>query len=236
MIERIQIGNRLHRGLDLLLPHGRGSNRSPVGFRAVHLTIPALTFPLHRNLAHARISHRNRQHGADPRAGGSVLRCPDGPVAHALRHRRATRCRAPCIRAFGTLKKAAALVNRDLGLARARRRPTSSRRPRDEVIAGKLDDHFPLRVWQTGSGTQTNMNVNEVISNRAIEMAGGDDGLEEAGAPERRREHVAVVERHVPDRDAHRRGRGDSFTQLIAERDGAARHARGEVGGVRRTS
>ena len=41
------------------------------------------------------------------------------------------------------------------------------------MIAGKLDDHFPLRVWQTGSGTQTNMNVNEVISNRAIEIAGG---------------------------------------------------------------
>ena len=47
----------------------------------------------------------------------------------------------------------------------------------DEVISGKLDDHFPLRVWQTGSGTQTNMNANEVISNRAIEMAGGEMGI-----------------------------------------------------------
>jgi fumarate hydratase class II len=76
------------------------------------------------------------------------------------------------IRAFGILKKAAALVNQDLG-------KLSSEKARliiqaaDEVISGKLNDHFPLRIWQTGSGTQTNMNVNEVISNRAIEIAGG---------------------------------------------------------------
>src|SRR6202167_4689307 len=76
------------------------------------------------------------------------------------------------IRAFGILKKAAAEVNRDLG----KLPPNKSRlmsAAADEVIAGKLDDHFPLRIWQTGSGTQTNMNANEVISNRAIEMAGG---------------------------------------------------------------
>src|SRR6202171_3812678 len=76
------------------------------------------------------------------------------------------------IRAFGILKKAAAEVNRDLG----KLPPDKSRlmsAAADEVIAGKLDDHFPLRIWQTGSGTQTNMNANEVISNRAIEMAGG---------------------------------------------------------------
>src|ERR1700685_2688360 len=76
------------------------------------------------------------------------------------------------IHAFGVLKKAAALVNQDLG----KLSPEKSRlivQAADEVIAGKLDDHFPLRVWQTGSGTQTNMNANEVISNRAIEIAGG---------------------------------------------------------------
>jgi fumarate hydratase, class II len=78
----------------------------------------------------------------------------------------------PVIRAFGVLKKAAALTNRDLGLLPADRCDLIGRAA-DEVIAGKLDDHFPLRVWQTGSGTQTNMNVNEVISNRAIELAGG---------------------------------------------------------------
>jgi fumarate hydratase class II len=76
------------------------------------------------------------------------------------------------IRAFGLLKKAAALVNGELGLLPPEKVDLIVRAA-DEIIAGKLDDHFPLVVWQTGSGTQTNMNVNEVISNRAIEMAGG---------------------------------------------------------------
>ena len=79
------------------------------------------------------------------------------------------------IRAFGILKKAAALVNQDL----KKLSPEKTRlivQAADEVIAGKLDEHFPLRIWQTGSGTQTNMNVNEVISNRAIELAGGEMG------------------------------------------------------------
>lgn len=79
------------------------------------------------------------------------------------------------IRAFGILKKAAALVNRDLGLLNPELTELIVRAA-DEVIAGSLDEHFPLRVWQTGSGTQTNMNVNEVISNRAIELAGGQLG------------------------------------------------------------
>jgi fumarate hydratase class II len=76
------------------------------------------------------------------------------------------------IRALGILKKACALVNYDLG-----KLPQDKLKfivqACDEVIEGKLDDHFPLRIWQTGSGTQTNMNANEVISNRAIELAGG---------------------------------------------------------------
>ena len=76
------------------------------------------------------------------------------------------------IRAFGTLKKACALVNQDLGKLPAEKAELIARAC-DEVIEGKLDAHFPLRVWQTGSGTQTNMNANEVISNRAIEIAGG---------------------------------------------------------------
>ncbi len=79
------------------------------------------------------------------------------------------------IRALGILKKAAAIVNFDLG-----KLPEDKKnlivQAADEVIAGKLDAHFPLRVWQTGSGTQTNMNANEVISNRAIEIAGGEMG------------------------------------------------------------
>src|SRR6266478_5460112 len=82
---------------------------------------------------------------------------------------------AELIRAFGILKKAAALVNQDLGKL-SHEKCSLIMRAADEVIEGKLNDHFPLRVWQTGSGTQTNMNVNEVISNRAIEIAGGELG------------------------------------------------------------
>ncbi len=92
----------------------------------------------------------------------------------------------PIIRALGVLKKSAARANKDLGqlppdvadliIAAA-----------DEVIDGKLDDHFPLVVWQTGSGTQSNMNVNEVISNRAIELAGGVLGSK---APVHPNDHV----------------------------------------------
>jgi fumarate hydratase class II len=76
------------------------------------------------------------------------------------------------VRALGLLKKAAALVNEELGKLPSDKARLIERAA-DEVIAGKLDEHFPLRVWQTGSGTQTNMNANEVISNRAIELAGG---------------------------------------------------------------
>ncbi len=76
------------------------------------------------------------------------------------------------IRAFGTLKKAAALVNHDLGKLDDEKTRLITQAA-DEVISGKLNAEFPLRIWQTGSGTQTNMNANEVISNRAIELAGG---------------------------------------------------------------
>jgi fumarate hydratase class II len=76
------------------------------------------------------------------------------------------------IRAFGILKKAAAVVNQDLKKLSPEKAGLITQAS-DEVIAGKLDEHFPLRVWQTGSGTQTNMNANEVISNRAIQIAGG---------------------------------------------------------------
>ena len=78
----------------------------------------------------------------------------------------------PLIRAIGILKEAAALVNADLGKLDPRRAELIASAAR-EVRDGKLDDHFPLRIWQTGSGTQTNMNANEVISNRAIELDGG---------------------------------------------------------------
>lgn len=79
------------------------------------------------------------------------------------------------IRALGILKKAAALTNKELGTLPSDKADLIVKAA-DEVIEGKLDEHFPLVVWQTGSGTQTNMNANEVISNRAIELAGGEMG------------------------------------------------------------
>lgn len=79
------------------------------------------------------------------------------------------------IRALGIVKKAAAQTNMELGLL-PKEKAALIVRAAEEVIDGKLNDHFPLVVWQTGSGTQTNMNVNEVISNRAIELAGGKMG------------------------------------------------------------
>lgn len=81
----------------------------------------------------------------------------------------------PLIHALATVKKAAARVNADMGKLDGKLADTIIQAA-DEVISGKLDDHFPLVVYQTGSGTQTNMNVNEVISNRAIEMMGGELG------------------------------------------------------------
>jgi fumarate hydratase class II len=90
------------------------------------------------------------------------------------------------IKALGVLKKACALANRDLGKLPADKCDLIVQAA-DEVIAGKLDDHFPLRIWQTGSGTQSNMNANEVISNRAIEIAGGELGSK---APVHPNDHV----------------------------------------------
>ena len=86
------------------------------------------------------------------------------------------------IRAYGILKKAAATVNESFGSLDSEIASTI-RNAADEVVEGKLDDHFPLVVWQTGSGTQTNMNVNEVIANRAIEMLGGELGSKDPVHP-----------------------------------------------------
>ncbi len=92
----------------------------------------------------------------------------------------------PLIRALAIVKRVAAQVNHELGLI-DRRRARAIMRAADEVIAGGLDDNFPLVVWQTGSGTQTNMNVNEVIANRANELLGGKRG---AKAPVHPNDHV----------------------------------------------
>ncbi|MFZ9919995.1 MAG: class II fumarate hydratase [Terrimicrobiaceae bacterium] len=90
------------------------------------------------------------------------------------------------VKALGILKKACAMANADLGKLPADKRDLIVNAA-DEVIAGKLDSHFPLRIWQTGSGTQSNMNANEVISNRAIELAGGEMGSK---APIHPNDHV----------------------------------------------
>ena len=86
------------------------------------------------------------------------------------------------IRGMGILKKASALVNAELGLMSENIKDLIVKAA-DEVIEGKLDDHFPLRVWQTGSGTQSNMNSNEVIANRGIELAGGVIGSKDPVHP-----------------------------------------------------
>src|SRR4051812_27319200 len=88
----------------------------------------------------------------------------------------------PIIRALGIVKLAAAEANRELGLIDQRRARAIARAAR-EVIDGRLDDHFPLVVWQTGSGTQTNMNLNEVIANRANELLGGKLGAKQPVHP-----------------------------------------------------
>jgi fumarate hydratase, class II len=84
--------------------------------------------------------------------------------------------------AYGYVKKAAALVNAAAGRL-SQRKADAIARAADEAIAGKLDDHFPLYVWQTGSGTQSNMNVNEVLANRAIQLLGGTIGSKSPAHP-----------------------------------------------------
>jgi fumarate hydratase class II len=88
----------------------------------------------------------------------------------------------PIVRALGIVKLASAETNRELGLLDRRRAGAIARAAR-EVIDGQLDDHFPLVVWQTGSGTQTNMNLNEVIANRANELLGGERGAKKPVHP-----------------------------------------------------
>ena len=111
-----------------------------------------------------------------------IIEVPDdvywgAQTARSLIHFKIGEDRMPpeLIHGIGILKKAAALVNHDLGKL-SKERMELIVAAADEVIAGKLNDQFPLRIWQTGSGTQTNMNGNEVISNRAIELAGGKKG------------------------------------------------------------
>ena len=139
------------------------------------------------------------------------------------------------IQAFGILKKACAEVNRDLGLL-PEDKVRAIVQAADEVIQGQLDDHFPLVIWQTGSGTQTNMNANEVIANRAIELLGGELGTKRPIHPNDdvnkcqssndtfpTAMHIAAVEqvRHV---DIHE-DKGYILADRMAMNRGAARAA-----------
>jgi fumarate hydratase class II len=111
-------------------------------------------------------AHRDRQLRSDRGAWRPLLGRADRALASQFPHR---------IRALGIVKRAAAETNHALGSLDARR-TRAIVKAANEVIAGRLDDHFPLLVWQTGSGTQTNMNLNEVIANRANELIGGKLG------------------------------------------------------------
>ena len=111
----------------------------------------------------------------------------------------------PLVKALAMVKKAAALANLELGLI-DERLARAIVAAADEVIEGRHDAHFPLLVWQTGSGTQSNMNLNEVIANRASELLGGKLGREAPDPSQRSRQSRPVVQRHLSHRHAYRRG------------------------------
>ena len=136
------------------------------------------------------------------------------------------------ITAYATLKKAAAIANHD-GKRLDDQRYKLIVQTCDEILAGQHHDMFPLHVWMTGSGTQFNMNVNEVISNRCCQLAGTPLGSHSAGSSQRSRQHGAVVERFVPFGDVHRRGREREGAPHSGG-DGAARRDRRESAGVGR--
>ena len=138
------------------------------------------------------------------------------------------------VRALGVIKQAAAAVNVELGdldptLGRAIEAAAA------EVAAGELDDHFPLVVWQTGSGTQSNMNANEVISNRAIELLGGEIGSK---APVHPNDHVNMGQssNDTFPTAMHVATRGDRPRRHPARPAQAARRARRQGRRVRATS
>ena len=109
------------------------------------------------------------------------------------------------IAAYATLKKAAANANHKAGRLDEQRHALIVR-VCDEILAGQHQDMFPLHVWMTGSGTQFNMNVNEVISNRCCQLAGHAARQQNARSSQRPCEHVTVVERFVSVGHVHRRG------------------------------
>ena len=131
------------------------------------------------------------------------------------------------VRAMGILKRGAALANADLGEL-ARDKADLIVRAAQEVVDGKLNDHFPLVVFQTGSGTQSNMNANEVISNRAIEIAGGVMGSKTPIHPNDDVNRGAEQQRHFSDRHAYCFGRRAAPPSL-SQGQSSARHIGGKI-------
>jgi len=119
------------------------------------------------------------------------------------------------IRALALVKRSCARVNLELKEL-PEQKVKAIVQAADEVLAGRHDGEFPLVVWQTGSGTQTNMNMNEVLANRASELLGGERGEKRLGPPQRRGQPRPVVQRRVPHRDERRRGAGAART-LVPE-------------------
>ena len=130
------------------------------------------------------------------------------------------------IRALGIVKKSAAIANYRLGKLSEEVMRTVVR-VCDEVINGELDDHFPLKVWQTGSGTQSNMNVNEVVANRANRTVRRRARRQSSRPSQRSREHVSILQRHLPDGDERRRSRTFGAPETSSEIAKTARRARG---------
>ena len=97
----------------------------------------------------------------------------------------------PFIRALGLIKWAAAKANQDLGLLDANRAAAIAQAA-EEVVEGKLDDHFPLDIFQTGSGTSTNTNANEVIANRSAQLSGKNDRIARSCSSQRSRQHGTI--------------------------------------------
>ncbi len=152
-----------------------------------------------------RTSHRARHDGRHRGAAATACGARRRRAASITFTFPARPCRSDVVRAQVLVKKAAALVNMALGVL-DRQKGEAIVKAADEALAGKLDDHFPLVVWQTGSGTQTNMNVNEVLANRASEMHGRRARREAPRASQRRRQQGPVLQRHVSHRDARRGG------------------------------
>ena len=110
----------------------------------------------------------------------------------------------PFIRALGLIKWAAAKANQDLGLLDANRAAAIAQAA-EEVAEGKLDDHFPLDIFQTGSGTSTNTNANEVIANRSAQLSGKVDRIARPCSSQRSRQHGAIEQRRDSLGDSHQR-------------------------------